>query len=286
MINSLAEATKVGKIYTTTNFKICKRVRFNRGEKNGIEPARLAYFKKLYESGKYFNQVSYVLINLIGEIIDGTHRHAMHEALGIPVNIMVTDQEEFNSEDEAVKLLAIATYNAKDSKWQPSAHFNAAYLFESPLALRIYDIKSEYENTYKFKKNLLTPSRIYAVLTHDRIGLAGKGQDVSAYCNSSLVPEINSDRFNKEFSFICAIMNLVIDRNKELNSDINPFFVIRVILPMIWDNELNMEKFYSRLVKYQYNNRFMFGGGNLVSVGYWIEELLNKPISPSEIITW
>ena len=277
------------KVYTTTDFSQFKPLKFNRGRDNGIEPKRLADFHRIYERGEYFFDIIHVCVNLDLEVVDGLHHLTLHDDLKkmgiiVPLNFAVLPQKEFNEGTPAQKLSAVARYNAKTSKWDATAHFETAIKCKEKLALEIAKLKAVYEAKYPFKKNLLTPSRIYAMVTEDKKGLSSQSKTVEDYCKSELVKVMSADKFKKEFDFACAVMGKVVAHNKlyEEVAFINPFFVVRNVMPLVWDNEVNMERFY-----YQLNERgFKEVSNTMKGIRIFVNELaelsrLKKSLSMS-----
>ena len=278
------------KVYTTTDFSKFKPLKFNRGRDNGIEPKRLAEFHRIYEKGEYFHDIIHVCVNLNFDVVDGLHHLTLHNDLKkkgiiVPLNFAVLPQKEFNEGTPAQKLAAVARYNAKTSKWDATAHFETAIKCKEKLALEIARVKAVYEAKYPFKKNLLTPSRIYAMITEDKKGLSSQSKTVEDYCKSELVKVMSADKFKNEFDFACAVMAKVVAHNKvyEDVAFINPFFVVRNVMPLIWDNELNMRKFYHNL-----NKRGFMGVSNTMSgIRTFVDEVAKmKPRKDEVLMSW
>jgi len=289
-VKNFAEAKTVGQTYSTTNFKMFKTFKFNRGCDNGIEPKRLNEFIKLYialiknlPELQYLTGIIHVYVNLKGFVVDGHHKLELHKLYGIPVNFVILAEKKFNEGTDIEIMAAIANFNAKTSKWDGVAHFKTALQFREPLALAIRELKAIYETKYGFKKNLLTPSRIFVLLTEERKGLSSQSKNVEDYCKSELVEVMSTNKFKNEFDFVCAVLKYVTDWNKTYKNiaDITPFFIIRHIMPMIWDNELNMKKFYHNMTK----TGFMKVSNTMGGIGAWVEEITSKRTKKDEIYT-
>ena len=282
-VNSF-EKVKVGTTYSTTNFKMFKTLKFNRGRDNGIEPKRVQDFKKLYERGEYFTQVIHLFVNLYGVIIDGHHKLAMHKELNLPINFTVLPQAEFNEGTEIQILGAIARFNAKTSKWDANAHFDTALKCGEPVALAIAKLKAKYDLKHGFKRNLLTAGRIHTLIKEDQTALKSTLKTVEDYCDKSLLNAMSDKKFEKEFEFVCAVLYSVNEWNAVHKKDsfVTPFFVIRAVMPKIWDNELNMEKFYHNMTK-----RGLYISNTLNAVKLWADEVsAMKPKKTEVLTTW
>jgi hypothetical protein len=274
IIESIDEVTEFGRTYTTLNFDIFKRMEHNRGEASGIEKNRVNTFKRLVEENRYYGNMTHTIVNMIFEMCDGTNREEMHKICNIPLNFLVTPEPDFNSPDIKVKLNAMSRINAVNQKWNGTANFKVATKCDAMLAMEIATLKAKFESVYHFKKNLLTPSRIYALLVKDSDGLNGKSREMSVYCDDSLVSKIKEEKFNTEFGFVCAVCDNMIKK-----SDITPFYVIRAIMPLIWDETVTMKAAYNAIL----NDDFKKVSNNSGSVKKYIHTLLN--INPKKKLT-
>jgi hypothetical protein len=254
-VDSLPEA-KVGKIYSTTNYTMFRTLKYNRGEDNGIDPVRLAKFKKLIAENKFFFSWVNVVINLSGLIVDGHHRFAVLMALGMPINFTITPEPELNVTDEIKLMGAISRLNAVDSKWNAKSHFDVALKSGLPLAIAIAELKAGLSEKYDIDLRILREGRIYALITRDRKGLESRLVNVEDYLNDNVLNEMSSDRFKKEFDFVCRVMEEIKAWNAVYidSAKINEFFMIRAAMPLVWDNMLNMDMFLEEIKRVKFAN--------------------------------
>lgn len=279
-VNSFKDV-KTGTVYSTTNFRMFKTLKFNRGRDNSIEPKRVQDFKKLHERGEYFTDVIHLFVNLYGVIIDGHHKLEMHKSIKLPINFTVLPQAEFNEGTEIEILGAIARFNAKTSKWDANAHFDTALKCGEPVALEIAKLKAKYDLKYGFKKNLLTAGRIHTLIKEDPTALKSTLKTVEDYCDKSMIVSMSDKKFKKEFDFVCAVLSAVNDWNEVHKQDsfVTPFFVIRAVMPKVWDNELNMEKFYHNMQK-----KGLYISNTLNAVKAWADEVSAMRIKKTETV--
>jgi len=272
----------IGTTYSTTNYKMFKFLKFNRGADNSIVPAKVAVFKKLYESGNFFMDICHVLINLSDEVCDGHHKLVMAEAIGIPINFQITAQPQFNSPNLSDKLNAISKYNAMSSKWDGRANFDSAVQTKEPLALAILKLQGEINIKYGINPKMLTASRIVAIITKCENGLAGKSLERESYCNKETLKLMQTDNFDSEMEFVCNVIKYVLSHN-EKNPEITPFHVIRNIMPNVWNNVANMKWFYHNMVKMGFKDV----GDTMRKVGIRVDEMSTKKLHRDiELITW
>ena len=233
-----------------------KTLKYNRGEDNGIDPVRLAKFKKLYESGEYFMHVIHVYVNMFGVIIDGHHKLALHKLFNIPVNFTILTQPEFNVGTDIQIMGAIARFNAITSKWDGKAHYNTALKLGLPLAIKIQELKAEYDTKYNLDGRILTPTRIYALLSCDKKRLESSLVSVEDYVNDGLLVNVHTEKFRTEMNFVCTVLKELQEWNViyEETAKIVPFNMIRAAMPSVWDSELNMEKFMEEVQAVKFKN--------------------------------
>lgn len=272
----------IGTTYRTTNYKMFKFLKFNRGADNSIIPLRVAAFKKLYEEGNFYEDICHVLINLSDELCDGHHKLTMAEAIGIPVNFQITAQPQFNSPNLSDKLNAISKYNAMSSKWDGRANFDSAVQTKEPLALAILKMQGELNIKYGINPKMLTASRIVAIIKCNEIGLAGKSLEREAYCSKETLKVMQIEKFKTEMEFVCNVIKYVLSHN-ERNPEITPFYVIRNIMPNVWNSVANMKWFYHNMVKMGFKDV----GNTMKKVGKRVEEMSAKKLHKDvELITW
>ncbi len=249
LVSSPAEVDVNGK-FSTLNFEMFKPLQYNRGIDTGIDVNRLTRFKKLYENDEYFRDEIHLIVNKAMEIIDGHHHWELHkwlkaQGIDLPINFTITVEKEFNEGTLLQKIGAIARRNAITSKWDNKAHFDIATKLGLPLAIAIENIKAEFCKKYNTDSRMITPSRIFALLKSDKNWLNSGLVTVEDYGDESLIEVMKTDKFKKEFEFMIKIINYIVEWNKAYleTSKILPFNMIRAIMPMVWDNMLNMDKF-------------------------------------------
>ncbi|MBN1117783.1 MAG: hypothetical protein JXA77_11295 [Bacteroidales bacterium] len=257
MVNSPEEVNVNGK-YSTLNFGMFKKLQYNRGEDTGIDANRLNRFKKLYYNNEYFNDELHLFVNEAMEVIDGHHKLALHiylfeNGIKLPINFTVLTQAEYNEGTPIQKMGAIARRNAVTSKWDSKAHFNVALKLQLPLAIAIQNLKAE---GLCIDGRMMTAPRIFALLTSDTKRLNSELVSVEEYDRPDLIDVMSTEKFKKEYEFVCNVINELIKWNKdyEETAKIIPFNMIRAIMPMVWENMLNMDKFVGEIQTKRFAN--------------------------------
>lgn len=254
---------EVGRIYTTHNPKIIKPLPHNRGKLAGYVPERVNALQKKLDAGKFYMNVPHVLVNLAGYAIDGNNRLKMLSNNGLPVNFMITAQPEFNCADPSEILNNVSEYNTVNTKWTGDDAYTSALAYKELAALAIDNWHTKISN------GDFTPSRMIALATKDKGGLAGKNQPRRAYCNEETANVLNSDEFEATINFIVEVMNFV----KQNNPSITEWFVIRCLMPMIWKHELSFNIVLKNLKKVGFKN---MSNTKMVGVRSRVNEILKK----------
>jgi len=254
-VSSLPEA-KVGKIHSTTNYTMFHTLKYNRGADNGVDQLRLAKFRKLIEKNQFFFSWVNVVINLSGLIVDGHHRFAVLQELGLPINFIITPEPELNETNEIKLMGAISRLNAVDSKWNAKSHFDVALKSGLPLAIAIAELKAGLGNKYDIDNRVLREGRIFALITQDKKGLESRLVSVEDYANDNVLELMSKTTFITEFDFVCQIMEEIKAWNViyKDSAKINEFFMIRAVMPLVWDNMLNMDMFLAEIKKVKFPN--------------------------------
>lgn len=278
------EKTKVGRVYATSNYSLFKHLGFNRGEDNGVDVKRVTAFQKMLESGKFYARLPQVIINLKGLIVDGHHRKLMLESLGEPIKFIITDEPAFNEGTETEIMIAVSELNGTSSKWNSKAHFDAAVKMEVPLAMRIKHIKTTLDTKYGVKKGMVSPSRIYGVITRELKALESNLKTVGDYQNESILNLSNEKLFIEELEFIYGVIAFAMHWNSKNAGKwfVQPFDVIRRVMPMIWNGDFTKENFYHNMVA-----KGIKCVNDKSAISEWGKTVTKKPIPKgAKVFTW
>jgi len=226
---------EVGRIYSTTNYEIIKFLAYNRGNKEGFLPERVAIIQAKHDEGKFFLGMLHVLVNLSRKAIDGNNRLKFLKNNKLPVNFMLTAQPEFNLEDESEILNNVSDYNSINPIWNGKDSYESALAFNESTAVAIDKLKTWIENTYGISADIFTPSRLIAIVTKFKQGLNGKIQTRRAYCNKETAIVLESPEFKEHILFLLNVIMFV----QSNNNSITAFDVVRCLLPIMWKNELS-----------------------------------------------
>jgi len=237
---------EVGRIYQTTNYAMLKPLKYNRGNKDGHLPERVAAIAKMIDSGEFMFDVIHVMVNLKGKTIDGNNRKATLKEKKLPVNFIITAEPRFNLDDESEILNNVSEYNAINSAWHDRDSYLSALSFNEPTAKAIFDLKTEISKNYGgIIGDMFTSSRIIVLATQSRTGLSSQKQSRRTYCSSEIADKINSDDFKKVITFACNVLKFV----SETNPSITPWYVIRQLMPEIWKYDLSLKVVLSNMKK-------------------------------------
>jgi len=264
--NSL-DNLEVGQIYTTTNYKMLKHLKFNRGKSEGFVRERVNKIVKMIDAGYFYFNVCHVLLNLKGQVIDGNNRLRALMELKMPVNFEITAQPQFNCENESEILNNVSDYNAINSSWGAKDAFSSALAFGERTALVIDELKTKIENEHGIESTMFTPSRLIALATRYSAGLGGVAQVRRAYCNDETANVLESADFLKELDYVIKFIKFA----KQSNNQIREWFVIRNVMPTVWKKELSLKVVYANMKKKGFRN---LTNVDMKGVGLRVTEIL------------
>ena len=263
MINTEAELQALidngmNGIYSTLNFDLFDMLEFNRGEDNSLDANKMKEFENILAKGQYMKDAVQLLVNRNRKLIDGTHKNELHRRHTISVNFMFTKVPELNSNDPVILYGAVARYNAVNSKWNSNAHFRTALKLDLPLALEIEKIQAEYNEEYGIDGRTLTSNRIFSLLAHDKARLESNMVTVEDYNNKNLLGVKDTNKFKLEMHFVCTMLQELQEWNKvyEETAKFTTFHMIRAVMPYVWDDMLNMERFMDEVKNVNFPKRF------------------------------
>lgn len=225
-----------GIVYTTYNYALIKNLTHNRGEDYSPQKKnkRSNEFIKLVNNNKFHWRISHCMINEEGECIDGNGKFICISSLNEPLNFTITDENVFNDVNPSNKLNAVSEF-ATNSSWQPKDNYLSALNAGELVAVEIDRMRNYFCAKYQIKKTILTPSRFIAVATKNLSGLAGQGQKRATYCNKEVLESFKTKEFADDFNLVIKICRFALD-----HTEITPFFILRNVLPILWDKDKNL----------------------------------------------
>ena len=244
IVNSL-DNLEVGRIYQTTNYAMLKPLKYNRGNKDGYVPERVAAITKMIDANEFMFGIVHVIVNLKGKAIDGNNRKRGLQERKLPVNFIITAEPRFNAPNTDSEILNnVSELNAINSAWFDKDSYLSALAFNEPTAMAIFNLKNEIGAVYGgIIEEMFTPSRIIVLATENKTGLSSQKQSRRTYCSKEIAEKINSDDFKQVVAFACNVLKFV----AENNPSITPWYVIRQLMPDIWKYDLSLKVTLSNL---------------------------------------
>lgn len=231
-------------VYMTKNFEMFKPVVGNRGAENGFLPKKVNNIVKLIKSGKYMEDASPILINRMGQIVDGNNRKRAHEIADTPICFRITVNAELNSKNQNKLLNAIALYNGTNTTWTGKDNFRSSLMTKAPLAVALSKVREDLVRAYNVVRGDLTAGQMYSYVTK-QITLSKRTREV--YSDRELAKYAKSDEFMLEMMFICRVIEYF------KNTPIRPSKVLNQLMPLVWAGKVNKDKFYHNLIKYGFD---------------------------------
>ena len=236
---------EVGRIYTTNKPKILKHLKYNRGVMEGYVSQRVNALKEMIKDNEFHFDVWHVLLNLKGQVIDGNNRKKALSDMKKPINFIITAQPEFNLDDASEVLNNVSDFNAINSSWSDKDAFISAFTFGEKTAMKIDELKTKLENEEGMPNTMFTPARLVALARKSKGGLGGAKQTRRTYCDMELETIMSTTEYQKVLSFCVSVIKFA----QKNNNSIEPWFVIRSLLPNIWSNELSYNMVLKNLRK-------------------------------------
>lgn len=234
-----------GVIYTTTNYSILKVLKGNRGSECGSLKSKVNSYVKLIKSGMFFEGTSPIIINVKGWVLDGANRLKALQICAKPVEFIITSDEKLNNCTKSEFLDAIAFYNDVNTTWTGGQSFESALISKAPLAIAIDKTKAKMVAEYHITKKDITPAQLYAIVAKQKA--RGK-KNRTNYKDKELVKEIKTERFEKDIKFVSRLIQYL------KPTAMRPSDVVNQVMPLIWDNEIDRNRFYHNLLKHGFEN--------------------------------
>lgn len=215
----------------TMDYKNFKSVKFNRGRKSSIDRKRVDAIKTMILTKVYFD-VSIVIINVYGYIIDGHHTFTALSELGLEIPYYVSN--DLQTTDTKTLVKAISRINAHNSKWQKSETSLTAKQCGFPLALKVDEIVEAISGETSIKVNKIMESWIFALIHQNaKFFHSSKELDlVEAFDNDEALALTKTATFESDVDLYIEI----IERVKHIGSRFNN--ACSAILDLYWNNQI------------------------------------------------
>jgi hypothetical protein len=163
--------------YIITDYSLLTPTIGNRG---GLRNKRVKTYINLINSGMFDFDLSAILVDINGNIIEGHHRFEALKICGAPVVIKIV---------KAKTLSQIARFNAIKTNWVTDEFFGASVTIQTPLSMFIEKLLFEVQNKYKLDKKKFTTNEMYGLLVKSTKHFSGKNApDLDMWENSALLP--------------------------------------------------------------------------------------------------
>ncbi len=244
-VNTL-KGCKSNEIVKITNYKLIKTMPYNRGQIVGFDEKRVKGLIQIYESGRYYDEMSVIIVNKSGYPLNGNNRVEMAKRLGIPLLVRVLTAPIYNENLE--KLIEIITvYNSKNPAWSAREQFRTALLMENKLALQLDTLWSRIiANNPRLSVNSITKNQMIVMLKRNPAMTKATKVDYADFNNSDLWEYAKSEEFEEELKYISNIVSYFKDSPIQANG------VLIQLFKFMWSNypKFNKERFWKNLLDY------------------------------------
>lgn len=235
-------------VYQTKNHNLFHIMHFNRGEDKGIDENRVRDLMRTMIQGEFHFELSPIIVNKRGEIIDGNSRFVAMKRIGLPVYFRVVFEDKYNGEDGQTAII-MAQYNKANSTWGAKQQFRTAIKCGNPLAILLADYRAgAVAKLCGLKESEISPNLLMTMLARNPKKTHSTKRNFTEYYNPMFYEYAKTEQFKKEFAYICNVMAIL----KESSVDTNR--VIEQVLALMWGNdEFNAPRFLYNLQYLDFN---------------------------------
>lgn len=204
--------------YQTKNSDLFVVMIENRGAENGIENKRVKQFLDLEKEGKFVAEDCHIRVNVLGRLIDGTHKYEKCRRLGQYINFMIVPDRMFNNVDRRTFANNVSLYNAINSAHRDKNNLESSIACGERCALNVVKLVAEVTTLKSFVKNPLTPTRVIGIVTNFEKGTTNRKQLREVYCNDTYADIMETSEFKTKFNSIIEFMQIISRANKNIRS--------------------------------------------------------------------
>lgn len=229
------------RVYMTKDHSILKNTEGNRGQLNS---ARINKIKKLIKNGEFINEVSFLLVNKRGEIIDGNHRFVAQTDMGLPLFFIITDVAKFNRRDKNEVLDNIARINSgMNPVWSSKDNWKSAIESEVEIAVKLDELKKEIIEKFDLSDSSVSLRDLYGILKQKFGEKVTRHQLVEE--SDGLVDIMKTERFKKDISFYGLLHEYL------KNTPYRTYKIIKEVFNMAWakGDDFDRNRFYTNMLK-------------------------------------
>jgi len=205
LVNSFENLTTMN-IYQSTNYDLFKPIKFNRGQKCGFSPKKVAEFVKLINEGKFYHDTIHVTLNLNNEMIDGNSRFVALKQTGHPINFYFTAEEGFNKKSNSEKIEEVSFFNSTNPVWKGKEAYDTALLNNYPIAKLIEELTVRIKvigANSGYKNKIVRYSQLFAFINDYKVKGLTTDRAVNFYNRPDLV-----EKFKKE-NYLNVLDNMI-----------------------------------------------------------------------------
>jgi hypothetical protein len=209
--------------YVITDYSLLKPTNGNRG---GLRNKRVKAYVDLINAGKFDFDLSTILVDIDGNIIEGHHRFEALKICGEPVQIKIVVKKTLSE---------IARFNAMKTNWVSGEFFDAGVTVQSPLSLYIRDLLADVLEKCKLDYKKFTTNEMYGLLVKSTKHFSGKNApDLDMWENSTLLP-VAKKREYKNVVFLYGKLKSEFKNNRD------SYKICKAVTDMHFDSKIDFD---------------------------------------------
>lgn len=223
-----------------------KPIEGNRGKTQKYDEKRVRNIIKIIESGNYYEELSIVIVNKKGIIIDGVHRVEALRRLKMFVYFRMLTSDLYNPKDPSDLMLVVSTINTYNPAWTAKEMFETALLLGNKLATLLDDLRCDVvtSNEFPLVEGDIRINTMMVLVKRDPKQTHGRRVNFGDYyCDDKYLQYAQSPEFADEFKYVCKIIAFC--KSTEYDS----VRILEQLLNVMWtEPNFNRDVFHANIV--------------------------------------
>lgn len=275
-------------VQRTKLYDFFKPIEGNRGRTQQFDERRVKNLLKIIDSGNYYEELSLVIVNKKGTIIDGVHRVEALRRRDMFVYFRMLTSDRYNPKNPADLMLVVSTINTYNPAWTAKEMFETALLLGNKLATLLDDLRCGIVTSNKFPlvEGDIRINTMMVLVKHDPKQTHGRRVNFGDYyCDDKYLEYAQTPEFAEEFEYVCKIIAFC--KSTEYDS----VRILEQLLNVMWtDTNFNRDIFHANIVANGFklpesiSNRAKAIRNKIVELGYKPLTAKAKKVAKSVVV--
>jgi hypothetical protein len=233
-------------VQRTKLYDFFKPIEGNRGRTQKFDEKRVRNIVKIIESGNYYEEMSLVIVNKKGTIIDGVHRVEALRRKDMYVYFRMLTSDRYNPKNPADLMLVVSTINTYNPAWTAKEMFETALLLGNKLATLLDDLRCGLvtSNELPLVEGDIRINTMMVLVKRDPKQTHGRRVNFGDYyCEDKYLEYAQSPEFVAEFKYVCKIIAFC------KSTEFDAARILEQLLNVMWtDANFNRDIFYANII--------------------------------------